>query len=58
MDTRELLGKQLVITDDLGTLDNHIGYDGRPLVIDWIDEDGYYRCGGYVVSDGEYIIIN
>jgi hypothetical protein len=53
----ENIGKHLIITDELGTFSDHQEYNGEPLRIDAVF-DGYYKCGPYIVSDGECEIID
>jgi len=53
----ENIGKHLIITDELGTLSDHQEYNGEPLRIDAVF-DGYYKCGPYIVSEGECEIID
>jgi hypothetical protein len=45
----ENIGKRCVISNDIGTLSEHIGYEGEELVITAVSDDGFY-----VLSSGHY----
>lgn len=54
------IGKKGVITNEIGTLDEHIGYNGEVLTIEDVDEDGFYILnGGYwCADDNEFQILD
>lgn len=55
----ENIGKKCVITDNVGTLDDHVGYNGQVLTIEDVTEDGYYILdSGHWCDDNELDIIN
>jgi hypothetical protein len=55
----ENVGKKCTITNDVGTLDDHVGYNGEELTIKEVTEDGYYVLdSGHYCDDNEVDIIN
>jgi len=55
----ENVGKRCVITDNVGTLDDHVNYFGEEVTIKEVDEDGYYiLSSGHYCSHDEVDIIN
>ena len=55
----ENIGKKCVITDRVGTLHHHIGYNGQVLTIEDVTEEGYYILdSGHWCDDNEVNIIN
>ena len=56
----ENIGKKCIITDNVGTLDEHIGYNGEVLTIEEVDEYGFYILNGgcWCADDNEVNIIN
>jgi len=61
----ENIGKKGIITDEVGTLSDHIGYDGKVLtIVDVVD--GFYvtnsegsKCGAsYHCDTNEFKILN
>jgi hypothetical protein len=53
------IGKSGVITNEIGTLDEHIGYNGEVLTIEDVDDDGFYILNGghWCADDNEFKII-
>lgn len=52
------IGKSGVITDEVGTLDDHMGYDGEVLTIEYVSDDGFYMLSsGHWVDDNEFQIL-
>jgi hypothetical protein len=55
----ENIGNKCTITNDVDTLDNHVGYNGEILTIKDVTEDGYYVLdSGHYCDDNEVNIIN
>lgn len=55
----ENIGSKCVITDNVETLENHVGYNGETLTIKDVTEDGYYVLdSGHWCDDNEVDIIN
>lgn len=54
------IGKSGVITDEIGTLDDHIGYNGEVLTIEGVSEDGFYILNGghWCADDNEFQILD
>lgn len=52
------IGKSGVITDEVGTLDDHTGYNGEVLTIEDVSEDGFYiLSSGHWADDNEFEIL-
>ncbi len=55
----ENIGKKCVITNNIGSLDDHVGYNGEELTIKEVTEDGFYVLdSGHCCDDNEVDIIN
>jgi hypothetical protein len=55
----ENIGKKCVITNNIGTISDHIGYKGQTLTIESVSDDGFYILNGvYCCDHNEVNIIN
>ena len=56
--TNNNIGKKCIITNEVGTLEDHVGYNGEVLTIEDVTEEGYYILdSGHYCDDNEVDII-
>ena len=54
----ENIGKKCIITDNIGTINDHINYKGQILIIESVSNDGFYIFNeGYCADINEVEII-
>jgi len=52
------IGKKCIITNNVGTLEDHVGYNGEVLTIKDVTEEGFYILdSGHYCDDNEVDII-